>query len=208
MNKFEKLYKELKRKYGKPKEQWDLWCKRSKSEKEREEVIIGAILTQRTTWKNVELSLNNLKDRKLISFKKILKLRLNDLANLIKSSGFYRMKAEYLYSLIKFIDKNYGNLKKMKKQKKDKLREELLRLKGIGEETADSILLYALDKSVFVIDEYTKRLAKKKKLSKNFSYNYLQKLFEENLKKDFRLYQDFHALIVIDGKNRVSYRVS
>jgi endonuclease-3 related protein len=208
MNKFEKLYQELKRKYGKPKEQWDLWCKRNKSEKEREEVIIGAILTQRTNWKNVELSLNNLKDRKLISFKKILKLRLNDLANLIKSSGFYRMKAEYLYSLIKFIDKNYGSLKKMKKQKKDKLREELLRLKGIGEETADSILLYALDKPAFVIDEYTKRLAKKKKLSKNFSYHYLQKLFEENLKKDFRLYQDFHALIVIDGKNRVSYKVS
>ncbi len=81
------------------------------------------------------------------------------------------------------------------------MREELLELKGIGPETADSILLYALDKPVFVIDEYTRRLVKKRGLAKNFSYAFLQKLFEENLKKDFRSYQDFHALIVINGKN-------
>jgi endonuclease-3 related protein len=88
----------------------------------------------------------------------------------------------------------------MKKEDGKKLREKLLKLKGIGPETADSILLYALDKPVFVIDEYTRRLVKKRNLAKNFSYKFLQELFEKNLKKDFRLYQDFHALIVIDGK--------
>jgi endonuclease-3 related protein len=90
----------------------------------------------------------------------------------------------------------------MKKIELKELREELLKLKGIGPETADSILLYALDKPVFVIDEYTKRLIRKRNLAKNLNYNFLQKLFEENLRKDFRLYQDFHALIVIDGKNQ------
>ncbi|OGZ21398.1 MAG: hypothetical protein A3D46_02675 [Candidatus Nealsonbacteria bacterium RIFCSPHIGHO2_02_FULL_43_13] len=81
-------------------------------------------------------------------------------------------------------------------------RERLLELKGIGPETADSIMLYALDKPVFVIDEYTRRLVKKRSLAKNLSYAFLQKLFERNLKKDFRRYQDFHALIVINGKNK------
>ena len=83
-----------------------------------------------------------------------------------------------------------------------KLREEVLALKGIGEGTADSILLYALDKPIFVVDEYTRRLVKKRRLANNLSYAFLQKLFEKNLRKDFRLYQDFHALIVIDGKNK------
>jgi endonuclease-3 related protein len=89
----------------------------------------------------------------------------------------------------------------MKKEDGKKLREKLLKLKGIGPETADSILLYALDKPVFVIDEYTRRLVKKRNLAQKFSYDFLQDLFEKNLKKDLRLYQDFHALIVIEGKN-------
>ena len=81
------------------------------------------------------------------------------------------------------------------------LREKLLNLLGVGPETADSILLYGLDKPIFVIDEYTKRLVRKEKLARDLSYDYLQKLFESNLSRDFALYQDFHALIVIDGKN-------
>jgi len=90
----------------------------------------------------------------------------------------------------------------MKKEKLQDLREKLLKLKGVGLETADSILLYGLDKPVFVIDEYTRRLMKRHKLAKNLSYQFLQKLFEGKIKRDFRLYQDFHALIVIDGKDR------
>jgi endonuclease-3 related protein len=201
MNNFEKLYQELKKKHGSPKGQWSLWCKREKSEKEREEVVIGAILTQRTNWKNVELSFSNLKKAKINSLKDILKIKSKKLERLIRPSGFYKAKSQYLINLAKFIIKNYGSLTKMKKEDGKKLREKLLKLKGIGPETADSILLYALDKPVFVIDEYTRRLVKKRNLAQKFSYDFLQDLFEKNLKKDLRLYQDFHALIVIEGKN-------
>jgi len=202
MNTFEKLYKELKRKYGPPKGQWSLWCKRPKTNKERGKVIIGAILTQRTNWRNVELAIKNLNQAKINSLQDIFRRGPKKIENLIKPSGFYKAKAQYLFNLAKFIIKNYGSLEKMKKEKTEKLKEELLQLKGIGPETADSILLYALDKPIFVIDEYTRRLVKKRKLAKNLSYNFLQKLFEKNLRKDFKLYQDFHALIVIDGKAR------
>ncbi len=202
MNVFEKLYKELKRKYGLPKGQWVLWCKRPKTRKEREEVMIGAILTQRTNWKNVELALNNLKRAKINSLKDIYKLGTKKLAPLIKPSGFYQVKGDYLFYLAEFILNNYGDSERMKKAKLKELREQLLTLKGIGPETSDSILLYALDKPVFVIDEYTRRLVQKRSLAKDLSYVFLQKLFEQKLRKDFRLYQDFHALIVIDGKNK------
>ena len=200
MNVFEKLYKELKRKYGMPKGQWKLWRKRPKTEREREEVIIGAILTQRTNWKNVELALNNLKKAKINSLKSILRLGEKRLAPLIRPSGFYQTKADYLFHLVEFILRNYGNLEKMRKANLKELRKQLLKLKGIGSETADSILLYALDKTVFVVDEYTRRLVKERGLVDNLSYAFLQKLFEKNLRKDFRLYQDFHALIVISEK--------
>lgn len=200
MNVFEKLYQNLKNKYGKPKGQWLLWCKRPKSEREREEVIIGAILTQRTNWNNVELAINNLKKAKIKSLKDIYKMGEKKIAPLIRSSGFYKTKANYLFQLAKFIIETYGNVKKMKNQRTNEIREKLLKLKGIGPETADSILLYALDKPVFVIDEYTKRFLKEKKLLKYDNYQLLQKLFERNLKKSYQLYQDFHALIVINGK--------
>jgi endonuclease-3 related protein len=201
MNAFKNLYQELKKKYGLPYGQWVLWCKKQKNNQEREEVIIGAILTQRTNWRNVELAIKNLNQAKIKSLKDIYGRGPKKLESLIKPSGFYKTKAQYLFNLTKFIIENYGGLEKMKKEKTEVLREKLLKLKGIGPETADSILLYALDKPIFVIDEYTRRLVKKRKLAKNLSYTSLQKLFEKNLRKDFKLYQDFHALIVIDGKN-------
>jgi len=197
----EKLYKELKRKYGEPEGQWKLWCKRPKTEREREEVIIGAILTQRTNWKNVELAISNLKSAKVNSLKDIYQLGPKKLASLIKPSGFYKTKAQYLLNLTKFIIKNCGGLEGVKKAELKELREELLKLKGIGPETADSILLYALDKPIFVIDEYTRRLVKAHNLADKTDYYFLQKLFGENLRRDYRLYQDFHALIVINAKN-------
>ncbi|MCD6094639.1 hypothetical protein J7J39_01915 [bacterium] len=201
-NIFENLYKQLKQKYGSPKGQWKLWCKRPKTEKEREEVIIEAILTQRANWKNVELAFENLKKARVDSLKDIYEKGEERVAPLIKASGFYKAKASYLFHLSEFILKNYGSLKEMRKEKLEVLREKLLKLKGIGYETADSILLYALEKPIFVIDEYTRRLVKRYNLSKDLSYHFLQELFEKNLKRDFRLYQDFHALIVIEGKNR------
>jgi len=199
---FLKIYQELRERYGKPKDQWKLWCKRKKTEREREWVAIEAILTQRTNWRNVEMAMNNLKKNKLDSLSKIYQLGSKRISGLIKPAGFYQQKAECLFLLAKFIIEEHGSLKAIKRERKEILREKLLRLKGIGPETADSILLYALDKPVFVIDEYTKRFVKERKIADNFSYSYLQNLFEKNLKKDFKLYQDFHALFVIDGKRK------
>jgi len=203
MNTFEKLYQQLKKQYGTPQEHWQLWCKRKKTQKEKEQVMIGAILTQRTNWRNVEMSFHNLKKAKINSLRDIYRLGVKKLASLIKPSGFYQAKAQYLFNLAKFIIENYGSLEKMKKIELKELREQLLKLKGIGLETADSILLYALHKPIFVIDEYTKRLVKQYALSPHLDYHSLQKLFEKNLKKDYRLYQDFHALIVIDAKSKM-----
>jgi endonuclease-3 related protein len=204
MNKIELLYSKLLKKHGKPKGKWKLWCKRRKNEKEREEVAIGAILTQRTNWKNVEKAITNLKKESLLSLKKISLSQKQRIANLIKPTGFYQAKTDYLLNFARFVVKNYGSLSEMKKEKLEKLRKELLKLRGIGKETADSILLYALDKPVFVIDEYTKRIMKRKKLAKNFSYDYLQEMFQRNLRKDFKLYQDFHALLVMEAQNKFS----
>jgi len=201
MDTFEKLYKELKKKYGLPRGQWKLWCKKAKTSKEREEVIIGAVLTQRTNWKNVELALGNLNKAKANSLKAIYCLGKRKLVPLVKPSGFYRAKAVYLLNLAGFILKDCKGLNKMRKLDWRELRRQLLRLKGIGPETADSILLYALDKPSFVVDEYTRRLVEKRVLSKDLSYAFLQKTFEKSLRRDFRLYQNLHALIVIDGKN-------
>ena len=209
-----KVYRELRRKYGEPRGQWSLWCKRSpprrgearptklggKTLKDREEVVIGAILTQRTNWQNVALALNNLKKAKVNSLKDIGRLGERKLAPFIRPSGFYQTKAGYLFNLAEFIVKDCGGLTQMQKEDLAALREKLLDLKGIGPETCDSILLYALDKPIFVIDEYTRRLVKKRGLAPQTDYDFLQKLFEENIKKDFAFYQDFHALIVIDGK--------
>jgi len=202
MNILEKLYKELKNKYGLPRGQWKLWCKRPKTKREREEVIIGSVLTQRTNWKNVEMALDNLRKARADSLEAIHCLGKRKLAPLIRPSGFYQAKADCLLGLASFILEGCQGPGKMKKSDWKKLREQLLELKGIGPETADSILLYALDKPSFVVDEYTRRLVEKRGLAKDLSYASLQKMFEENLRRDFRLYQDFHALVVIDGKNQ------
>ncbi len=203
-NKIRLLYKGLSRKYGKPKEQWKLWCQRPKTKKEKEEIIIEAVLTRQTRWQNVEKAVNQLKKSKKSSLASIYNLgknNLNHLEKLIKSSGFYRQKAYYLFKIAQFFCEKQG-LDKIKKEAPIESRKSLLELPGVGPETADSILLYALEKPVFLIDEYTKRFSKRHKLTKNLSYDFLQKLFEKNLKKDYRLYQDFHALIVIEEKNK------
>lgn len=203
------LYLDLKRKYGPPKGQWFLWCKRKKSISEREEVIIGAVLTQRANWKNVEMALENLKKAKANSLMAIYILGKKNpslLKNLVKPVGFYRRKTERLFALTKFIIDTYGGVKKMKRQKAEKLRRQLLAIKGVGEETADDILLYALDKPVFVIDNYTRRFVEYYQLSSCFSYSCLQSFFQKRIRKDFRLYQDFHALIVIWGKDKNNFQ--
>lgn len=202
MSSLYRTYRLLRRRHGHPSGQWRLWCKRPKTEKERQEVAIGAILTQQANWKNVELAFKNLKEAKADTLRKIHLLTQKNkkkLAGLIRPSGFYKQKTGYLGNLARFIVRQYGGqMSQMAKEPLAKLRRELLAIKGVGPETADSILLYALDKPIFVIDEYTRRLLRRKKIS----YAILQHLFESNLKKDYRLYQNFHALIVIEGKMR------
>ncbi len=201
-NKIIELYKKLLKTYGKPEGQWKLWCKRPKNVRQRDEVIIGAILTQRANWKNATLAINNLRNSGYCSLSGIYNLGGKNkikLGKLIRPSGFYKQKCEYLLEMAKFFKKS-GDIKNVKKIELKELRERLLDLRGVGPETADSILLYGLDNPVFVIDEYTRRLVKKEKIARNLAYDNLQKLFESNLPRDFALYQDFHALIVISGK--------
>ncbi len=198
------LYKELCRAHGSPQGQWKLWCKRPKNLKEREEVIIGAVLTQITNWRNVCLAICKIKKAKKLSLQSIYNLGIKNpdkLKDLIKSAGFYNAKAKYLTAIAGFFVKN-GGVSKIIKIPFEELRPRLLSLSGVGYETCDSILLYALDKPVFVIDEYTRRLCLRKRLKskQNLSYEFLRSFFEKNLTADFKLYQDFHALIVIDGK--------
>lgn len=195
-----RLYKSLHKKHGKPQGQWTLWCKRPKLIREREEVIIGSVLTQNTNWQNVEIALGKLKKENLLSLDRICKVkRTAKLYPIIRSSGYFRSKAEYLKNTACFFDK-FGGVRKAMNTPVDKIRQKLLLVKGIGEETADDILLYTLDMPSFVIDEYTRRFAKKYNLTSDFSYGGLKEYFEERLPRDFRTYQDFHALIVIWGK--------
>lgn len=152
----------------------------------REEIVIGAILTQNTNWKNVEKALSNLKKKKLLSFEGIRIIPKSELENLIKPVGFYRQKANYL--------KNFVSTYKDIKELEDVSREELLKVKGIGKETADAILLYALNRLSFVVDTYTKRLLTRL-WGVQGNYDELKRLFEENLPRDLKVYKEFHALI-------------
>jgi len=197
------LYLSLLEKYGKPRDFWKEWCKKEKNNEEREKIALGAILTQRTSWLNVELALKNLKKAEVLSIKKVYQVGKKDmdiLENLIKPSGFYKQKAKRLFHFCEFIIKNFGGLEKFFKQDLETCREQLLKLPGIGPETADSIFLYAGHKPIFVIDEYTRRFVKKHNISNNFSYNHLQNLFQKNLPQEIKIYQDFHAVIVLEGK--------
>jgi len=157
----------------------------------REEIIIGAILTQNISWRNVEKALENLKKAKALSFEGIGKIPLDKLKELIKSSGFYKQKAVYLKNFVE-IFRSIDDLKNIS-------REELLKVKGIGRETADVILLYALDRLSFVVDTYTKRLLIRL-WNIEGSYEEIKKLFEENLPKDLEIYKEFHALIDVHCK--------
>ena len=170
-----------------------------KTENQMFEIMVGAILTQNTSWKNVEKAISNLNKKNLISIDKIRKISQKTLAEIIRPSGYYNMKAEKLKILAEFLHKN--KLNNLKKLKTAKLRKLLLSIKGIGPETADSILLYALERPIFVIDAYTKRLFSKKGIcAPDISYHELQDIFHKNLPKNVKLFKEYHALIVAEGK--------
>jgi len=167
------------------------------------EVMVGAILTQNTSWKNVEKAIDRLKENGLLSSTKIRRLRRNQLASLIRSSGYYRIKAERLKAFVNFLFEHYdGNLNRMRKEEIKTLREKLLRVKGIGPETSDSILLYGLKKPIFVVDAYTQRvLSRHGLISERAPYEEVQNLFMDHLPLDEKLFNEYHALLVHLGKN-------
>lgn len=167
------------------------------------EIFVGAILTQQTTWKNVEKAIANLKDSNSLSIEKISSMELPKLEKLIRPSGFYRQKARRLKTICKTILKEHGTFENLLAIRKDKLRETLLSYKGIGKETADSIILYAAGKPIFVIDAYTRKSMNRINplINWDIEYDELRDYFERRLKKDLNLYQDFHAQFVELGKN-------
>ncbi len=165
------------------------------------EVAIGAILTQNTAWANVEKAIGNLKKENLIDADRILKNRKR-IPGLIRPTGYYNIKSRRLLHFIEYIKERYrGNLTLMKKAAAPKLRSELLSIKGIGPETADSILLYALDKKVFVVDAYTRRIFTRHDFfNRHATYDEIQRFFMHHIKPNLKVYNEFHALIVRLGK--------
>jgi len=166
------------------------------------EVMVGTILTQNTSWKNVEKAIQKLKQRGVLNIDGIRQLRKSQLALLIRSSGYYRIKAERLKSFVEFLFKEYGgDLERMGEERLEGLRGKLLQVKGIGPETADSILLYGLGKPIFVVDAYTQRiLSRQGIISEKALYGEVQKLFMDYLPHDETLFNEYHALLVHLGK--------
>ncbi len=162
------------------------------------EVIIGAILTQNTAWANVEKAIFGLKKKKLISPKRLYNADAKTIAELIRPCGYYNLKTARIKSFLDALFEEFkGSLPSMFSLRPTPLRERLLKIKGIGPETADSILLYAAKKPVFVIDAYTRRfLLRHKLIKKEARYQQMQSLFEENLPCRLNLFNEYHALIV------------
>lgn len=166
------------------------------------EIIIGAILTQNTSWGNVERAILNLGNAGLVSVDRILKTPTKRLAHLIRPAGYYNQKAERLKIVADFFNKNrnFGKLQDIQK-----MREELLNVKGIGPETADSILLYAFNKPSFVIDAYTRRIFSRIGIcEEHISYDSLQGMFHKNLDINPQMFNEYHALIVEHAKRYCS----
>jgi len=167
------------------------------------EVMVGAILTQNTSWRNVEKAIEGLKKRKVLYPVGIDRLEESSLASLIRSSGYFRIKARRLKAFVTFLLLEYqGDIERMRKEEIGALREKLLLVNGIGPETADSILLYALQKPIFVVDAYTKRILSRHHIvSEKASYDDIQTLFMNHLPRNEKLYNEYHALLVHLGKN-------
>lgn len=171
------------------------------------EVIAGAVLAQATNWRNASLAVNNLKSRGLVedsieSQNLLLALSREQLAGLIRSSGYYRQKAERLLSLMRFLSDQLGSPPwKVPRSQLATFREKLLKVKGLGPETVDSILLYGFGLPVFVVDAYTRRmLSRHGMIDARAPYEDIRFMFENELPKSARLYNEYHALIVRLGK--------
>ena len=169
----------------------------------REEIIVGAVLTQNTNWKNVERAIANLKASRALSLEKISKMPLDKTAALIRPSGYYNIKSQRLKSVADFFMQNFpGDLNKTGDIATDELRSSLLNVHGVGPETADSILLYALERPVFVVDAYTMRIGKRHAIiSEKDDYELVRAMFENSLERNVPLFNEYHALLVKVGKD-------
>ena len=167
------------------------------------EVIIGAILTQSTAWTNVEKAIANMKAADVLDPESLHSISIDDLAKLIRPSGYYNAKATKVKAFIERLHNRYdGNLDRLFVLDTSDLRTELLSIHGIGPETADSILLYAAHRPVFVIDAYTKRIIRRLDLAPSKdSYEAFQRLFTDNLPPDEGMFNEYHALFVRHGKD-------
>lgn len=187
------LYKQLKKKHNHVNHDW--WPTSGRFVPRQFEITVGAFLTQNTNWRNVEKALSNMVEAKKATAKAIAETPIPTLQKLVRPSGFYRQKAKRLRELCRFIeghDDFYGSV----------TRDQLLALTGIGQETADSILLYACNKPYFIIDAYTRRLLLREKIiGGKEKYDTLRDMFESSLPRKVNLYKEFHALIVEDGKS-------
>jgi endonuclease III related protein len=167
------------------------------------EVMVGAILTQSAAWTNVEKAIVNLKNAGVLNPVALRVISFPELAGLIHACGYYNMKTRKLRALAEWFGLRFDdNLNTMKNTEINLLRQQLLEVYGVGEETADSILLYACEKPIFVIDAYTRRIVDRLGFRmRSCQYAAYQSFFMENLAQDVRLYNEYHALLVAQGKN-------
>lgn len=167
------------------------------------EVMVGAILTQNTAWANVEKAILNLKKARKLSLGGLRRISKKRLARLIRPAGYFNVKTDRLKCFMDFLDRECrGDLARLRRKTMPVLREKLLRVKGIGPETADSILLYALGKTTFVIDAYTRRIFSRHGLApEGEGYEKWREIFTQALPGERGLFNDYHAQIVRTGKD-------
>lgn len=167
------------------------------------EVLVGAVLTQNTNWGNVEKAIANIKSQGLMSFESLCTLEIEQLAELIRPSGYYNVKAKRLHNLFQMVSDRYdGDLEFFIDEELYATRDTLLQVKGIGPETADAILLYACNKPIFVVDTYTHRVFHRHNMiEEETDYHSMQELFMDGLEQNSQLFNEYHALIVRVGKD-------
>ncbi|HOO97153.1 MAG TPA: endonuclease III domain-containing protein [Caldisericia bacterium] len=164
------------------------------------EIAVGAILTQQVSWTNVEKAINNLKSKGLLELEVMVNAKPEEIRECIKPTGFFNQKADRLISFARYVLHKHDSIEQMLEGETHQVREELLAQNGIGPETADSILLYAGNHPIFVVDAYTKRVARCIGLVGFDDYHKLQSIFTESLPNGYELYNEYHALIVKLGK--------
>lgn len=167
------------------------------------EVMVGAILTQNTAWTNVEKAIQNLRAHRLLEPVRLDEIDEDTLALALRPAGYFHVKAKRLKAFVRwFLERFGGSVERMRDVPPERLRAELLEVYGIGRETADSILLYALGHARFVVDAYTHRvLSRHGYVGEETSYEEMQEIFESALPPEPKLYNDFHAQIVAVGKD-------